>query len=140
MFTKLKTNIIILYMEDLNLKCYAHLGDAVYELFVREKIILLTTNMARMHKIKKSLVRASFQFELLNVIGSYLTETEKDLIRTRRNLPQNSSRKHNQSLHRIATGFEVLIGYLHLNDRERLLYIFKLISDYIDSKDHIVIE
>lgn len=127
-------------MEDLNLKCYAHLGDAVYELFVREKIILLTTNMARMHKINTSLVRASFQCELLNVIGSYLTETEKDLIRRGRNLPQNSSRKHNQSLHRIATGFEVLIGYLHLNDRERLLYIFKLISDYIDSKDHIVIE
>ena len=96
--------------------------------------------MARMHKINTSLVRASFQCELLNVIGSYLTETEKDLIRRGRNLPQNSSRKHNQSLHRIATGFEVLIGYLHLNDRERLLYIFKLISDYIDSKDHIVIE
>lgn len=127
-------------MEELNLKCYAHLGDAVYEVFVREKIILLTTNMSRMHKINTSLVRASFQCELLNVIGPYLTEKEADLIRRGRNLPQSSSRKHNQSLHRIATGFEVLIGYLHINDRERLLYIFKLISDYIDSKDHIVIE
>jgi len=118
-------------MEELNLKCYAHLGDAVYELFVREKVILLTSNLARMHKINTSLVRASFQCELLNVIGPYL-------IRRGRNLPSSSSRKTNQALHRIATGFEVLIGYLHLHDRERLLKIFKLISDYIDSKDHIV--
>ena len=66
-------------MEELNLKCYAHLGDAVYELFVREKVILLTSNLARMHKINTSLVRASFQCELLNVIGPYLTEKEADL-------------------------------------------------------------
>ena len=125
-------------MEELNLKCYAHLGAAVYELFVREKVILLTSNLARMHKINTSLVRASFQCELLNVIGPYLTEKEADLIRRGRNLPSSSSRKTNQALHRIATGFEVLIGYLHLHDRERLLKIFKLISDYIDSKDHIV--
>ena len=27
-------------MEELSLKCYSHLGDAVYELFIREKVIL----------------------------------------------------------------------------------------------------
>ena len=127
-------------MEEMNLRNYAYLGDAVWELFVREKIILLTTNMDRMHKINTSLVRASFQCEILNMLDPYLTEKEQDLVRRGRNLPLNSTKKHNQVLHRIATGFEVLVGYLHLNDRERLLYIFKLISDYIDSKDHIVIE
>ncbi|MBS4760995.1 MAG: hypothetical protein KHX03_09895 [Clostridium sp.] len=127
-------------MEELNLKCYAHLGDAVYEVFIREKVILLTSNLGRMHKINTALVRASFQCELLDVIGPYLTEKEQDLIRRGRNLPTSSSRRLNQALHRLSTGFEVMIGYLHLHDRERLLKIFKLISDYIDSKDHIVFE
>ncbi len=125
-------------MEELNLKCYAHLGDAVYEVFVREKVILLTSNLSKMHKINTALVRASFQCELLDVIDAHLTEKEKDLIRRGRNIQISSSRKVNQALHRLATGFEVMIGYLHLHDRERLLKIFKLISDYIDSKDHII--
>lgn len=127
-------------MEELNLKCYAHLGDAVYEVFVREKVILLTSTLSKMHKINTKLVRASFQCELLNVLEPYLTEKENDLIRRGRNIQISSARKINQSLHRLATGFEVLIGYLHLHDRDRLLKLFKLISDYIDSKDHIVNE
>lgn len=125
-------------MDELNLKCYAHLGDAVYEVFVREKIVLLTSNLGKMHKYNTSLVRASFQCQLIEFLSPYLTEKENDLIRRGRNLPSSSARKINQSLHRLATGFEVLIGYLHLHDRERLLKIFKLISDYIDSKDHFV--
>ena len=125
-------------MEELNLKCYAHLGDAVYEVFIREKVILLTSNLGKMHKINTALVRASFQCELLDVIDPYLTEKEQDLIRRGRNLA--SSTRKNQALHRLATGLEVLVGYLHLHDRERLLKIFKYISDYIDSKDHIVYE
>ncbi len=125
-------------MEELNLKCYAHLGDAVYELFIREKIIYLTSNMARMHKINTMLVRASFQCQLLNVLEPYLNEYENELVRRGRNLPTTSKRKTNQALHRIATGFEVLIGYLHLHDKERLLKLLKVVSDYIDTKDHIV--
>ncbi len=127
-------------MEELNLKCYAHLGDAVYEVFIREKIILITSNLSKMHKINTKLVRASFQCELLDMLEPHLTEKESDLIRRGRNIQISSARKINQSLHRLATGFEVLIGYLHLHDRERLLKIFKIISDYIDSKDHLVNE
>lgn len=126
-------------MEELNLKCYAHLGDAVYEVFVREKIIYLTSKMSKMHKINTELVRASFQCELLDVLDAHLTEKEQDLIRRGKNLP-SPTRKGNQALHRIATGFEVLIGYLHLHDTDRLVYIFKLISNYIDSKDHLITE
>lgn len=127
-------------MEELNLKCYAHLGDAVYEVFIREKIIFVTSNLSKMHKINTKLVRASFQCELLDMLEPHLTEKENDLIRRGRNIQISSARKINQSLHRLATGFEVLIGYLHLHDRERLLKIFKIISDYIDSKDHLVYE
>ena len=111
-------------MEELNLKCYAHLGDAVYEVFVREKIIYLTSKMSKMHKINTELVRASFQCELLDILDAHLTEKEQDLIRRGKNLP-SPSRKGNQALHRIATGFEVLIGYWHIHDRNRLEEVYK---------------
>lgn len=124
-------------MNELNIKCYAHLGDAVYELFIREKIIFYTSRLSLMHKINTALVRASFQCELLDFLEEHLTDKEKDLVRRGKNIV-NSSRKQNQALHRIATGFEVLIGYLHLHDSDRLLCILKLISNYIDSKNHII--
>lgn len=122
-------------METLNLKGYAHLGDAVYEVFVREKIIFLTSKLAKMHKINTSLVCAAFQCELLDVLQNHLTENEIDIVRRGRNIQISSARKISQKLHRLATGFEALIGYLYLNDKERLSFVFKIIDDYINTKD-----
>ena len=118
-------------MEEMNLKCCAHLGDAVYELFIREKIIHLTSNLAKLHKINTDLVRASFQCDLLENLEPHLSEEEKDLVRRGRNLPSSSSRRTNQSLHRLATGFEVLIGHLHLYNKKRLEEIFELIETHL---------
>ena len=122
-------------MEELNLKCYAHLGDAVYELFIREKIIFLTARLSKLHKINTDLVRASFQCELIDILEPHITDKEKDLVRRGRNIQSSTARRINQNLHRLATGFEVLIGYLHLHDKERLLTIFNIITDYINSKN-----
>lgn len=125
-------------MENLNLKCYAHLGDAVYELFVREKIIFLTSKLSKMHKINTELVRASFQCELVEILEPYINDEEKDLVRRGRNIQTSSARKIDQNLHRIATGFEVLIGYLHLNNPKRLQEIFDIITEHIDSKETVI--
>ena len=121
-------------MKDLNLKCYAHLGDAVYEVYIREKVILLTSNLAKLHKINTSLVCAAFQCELVDYLEPYLSESEKDMLRRGRNIQTSSARRINQSLHRIATGFEVLIGYWYLNDRPRLQEVFELIDKNLASK------
>lgn len=118
-------------MEEMNLKCCAHLGDAVYELYIREKIIPLTTNLAKLHKINTSFVCASYQCELLDYLEPYLTEEEKDIVRRGRNIPSSSARRINQSLHRLATGFEAFIGHLHLSDKTRLSEIFALLDEYI---------
>ncbi len=121
--------------EEMNLKCCAHLGDAVYELYIREKIIHLTSNLAKLHKINTSLVRASFQCELLDYLEPYLSDEEQELIRRGRNIPSSSSRRTNQALHRLSTGFEVLIGWLHLYDKKRLEKIFALIDEQIDETE-----
>ena len=126
--------LIVIYtldMEAPNLKGYAHLGDAVYEVFVREKVIFLTSQLAKMHKINTTLVCAVFQCKLLDVLEPYLSEQEQDLVRRGRNIQISSARKVSQKHHRLATGFEALIGYLYLNNKERLLFIFKIIDEYI---------
>lgn len=122
-------------MEEMNLKCCAHLGDAVYELYIREKIIHLTTNLSKLHKINTDLVRASFQCDLLDYLEQHLSDEEKELIRRGRNIPSSPARRINQSLHRLATGFEVLIGYLHLYNKERLKEIYALIDEKIAVTD-----
>ena len=120
-------------MEEMNLKCCAHLGDAVYEVFIREKIIYLTTNLAKLHKINTNFVCATYQCKLLEYLEPTLTDKEKEIIRRGRNIP-SSSRRINQSLHRLATGFEALIGYLHLYDKNRLNEIFDIIDKLIQTE------
>lgn len=121
-------------MENLSLKCYAHLGDAVYEVYVRKKIIHVTSNLARLHKLNTTFVCAAFQCDVVEYLDPYLNEKEKDLLRRGKNIQISSARRINQSLHRIATGFEALVGYWYLNDKTRLEQIFLLIDKFIASK------
>ena len=64
-------------MEEMNLKGCAHLGDAVYELYIREKVIYKTPNLAKLHKLNTNLVNAQYQCDLLEFLEPYLTEEEK---------------------------------------------------------------
>ena len=74
-------------MEEMNLKGCAHLGDAVYELYIREKVIYKTPNLAKLHKLNTNLVNAAYQCDLLEFLEPYLTEEEKEIVRRGRNIP-----------------------------------------------------
>lgn len=115
-------------MEKLNLRSYAHLGDCVYELFIREKTIFMTSNVRELHKKTIFYVNAQFQADLLEYLKQYLTEEEEDLIRRARNTKVAVGRRNNQQIHHLATAFEVLIGYLYLENQNRLEEIFSLIE------------
>ena len=110
--------------ETINLRNYAHLGDAVWELFVREYTIFKTNNARILHKITTERVNAQFQKDMLLSISIELTDDEKELAKRARNLPIPVGRKNIQSIYRQATAFEVLIGYWFLHDKERLNYFF----------------
>lgn len=115
--------------EALALKNYAHIGDAVWEVFVREYTILKTSNTKTLHKITTDRVNASFQKEMLDLITPYLTEEEAEMARRARNLSIPVGRKNIQSTYRLATAFEVLIGFWYLHDKERLENIYKIIRE-----------
>ena len=115
-------------MPQYNLKHYAHIGDAVFELFIRENVILYTVKQNTMHKLTTKFVNASSQAEILSKIEDFFTPEELEIIRMGHNLPITSNKRNNQKIHRIATSFEVIIGYLYLNDRERLNELFEIIK------------
>ncbi len=119
-------------MQQLNIRNYAHIGDAVYEVFIREKTIYLTANSNTLHKITIKYVNAQFQADLLEKITEYLTAEEKDLVRRARNIPTSSARRINHNLHRQATAFEVLLGYNYINDKDRYQGLLAIIEKNID--------
>lgn len=109
-------------MEEMNLKNYAYIGDAVWELFVREKTVRMTENAKLLHKITTEKVKASYQAELLH--NMELTIEEQEIARRARNLSIPVGRRSNQAEYRQATAFETLIGWWYYEDRERLKKFF----------------
>ena len=115
--------------EQIPLKNYAHIGDAVWEVFVREYTIQKTSNTKILHKITTDRVNASFQKEMLDLITPYLTEKESEMVRRARNLSIPVGRKNIQATYRPATAFEVLIGFWYLCDKVRLEYFYNIIRE-----------
>lgn len=114
-------------MEEMNLKNYAYIGDAVWELYIREKTIRMTDNAKMLHQITTDKVKASYQAELLHFLEELLTEEEKDIARRGRNLSIPIGRRQNQGEYRQATAFETLIGFWHEHNSKRLEEILNIL-------------
>ena len=114
-------------MPEINLRNYAHLGDAVWELFVREHTIELCKKPKDLHKMTTSYVNSSYQSEMLEYIDKELTDYEQDLKRRARNMEVPVGRRNNQSEYRQSTAFEALLGYWYREDKNRLKYILEKI-------------
>lgn len=121
-------------MEEMNLRNYAYLGDAVWELFIREKAIRQTNNAKKLHQITTNLVKTHTQSELLHFLEPNLTEEELDLVRRARNLPIPVGRRNIQAEYRQATAFETLIGWWKEHDSSRLDEMLGLLNSQIEEQ------
>lgn len=108
---------------------WAYIGDAVYELYVRDYLIK-NTNLKphRLHIETIKYVKASAQANILKRIEEYLTEEEKDVVKRGRNTKTHSAPKNaDLTDYMYATAFEALIGYLYVTEQnKRLEEILKL--------------
>ena len=101
----------------------AFLGDAVFELYVREHLLnKANAPVDALHKNAVKFVKASAQCEAFDKIEPYLTEKEVRVFKRGRNAKVNTKAKNAAlSEYKKATGFETLLGYLHINGEiERL--------------------
>lgn len=108
----------------------AFIGDAVYELLVREHISLThDAPAAVLHKMAISYVRAEAQHSALEKINGLLTEEEAEMTRRGRNANKvTSSKNADPADYRAATGLETLFGYLYITGRnDRIRELFSLI-------------
>ena len=111
------------HLEEKDLRTYspltlAYIGDGVYELVIRT-ILVKKANcpVNRLHKKASSLVKASAQSGMMEILEPLLTEEEKSVYRRGRNAHSATMAKHaTMADYRRATGFEALMGYLYLKE------------------------
>lgn len=110
---------------------WAYVGDCVYELYIRTKLINKTNlKPHKLHIETIKHVKAQAQAEFLKSIYEKLTDEEKDIVRRGRNaenhhLPKNCDVQN----YMYATAFEALIGYLYLTKKnQRIKEILGLIA------------
>ena len=92
----------------------AYLGDAVFELLVREMLLQKGIIFHDLNSHAKDYVTAVAQSRMYHKIFPILTEQEQDIMKRGRNLNSSSRAKSARvSEYRHATGLETLFGYLH---------------------------
>lgn len=117
----------------INVITLAYLGDAIYEVYIREKMIKVAPlKVEQLQKKAINYVSAKAQAKILsNLIDTNaLTEEELDIVKRGRNYKRSSHPKNTDIItYKLSTGFETLIGYLYLSGKKtRLREILELIE------------
>lgn len=104
----------------------AYIGDAVYELIIRSRIINRgSMQVNKMHKRSAQLVKAGTQAALIHAIEELLTEGEHGVYKRGRNAKSATTAKNASMIdYRTATGLEALVGWLFIKEQYgRLVYL-----------------
>lgn len=109
----------------------AYLGDAVWELHVRETIVGAgPAKLDDMHRQAVERVHAAAQAALLHSVEHRLTDDEREVVRRGRNAKSHGPRGVDPADYRYSTAFECLLGYLHFTGRhERLQEVLRMADE-----------
>ena len=117
----------------MNAVVLAFVGDAVYSLFVREKLTFSTDfKTGELNKLATKEVNAIAQSERIKKILPKLSEEELAIFKRARNTKKPTKAKHASIAdYNNSTGFEAVLGYLHIiGEIERLNYLLNVGDDY----------
>lgn len=100
-------------------------GDAIYSVYVRQHLILQgMTKPNRLHHVATHYVSAKAQAQLVQALleQEMLSEEEVAIYKRGRNAHSHTKAKNTDVVtYKMSTGFEALLGYLHLTGQiERL--------------------
>ncbi|MEM6449323.1 MAG: ribonuclease III domain-containing protein [Cyanobacteria bacterium P01_D01_bin.105] len=98
----------------------AYIGDAVFELYVRSRLLLPAKRIHDYHTQVVSHVKAERQAQYIDVLVPHLNDAEKDILRRGRNATSGKQHRASAQHYQQSTGFEALLGFLFLSDRARL--------------------
>jgi len=127
-------------MKTVNSLTLAYYGDAVYEVFVRGRIIenSINSHAGDLHKKSVNYVCAKAQANIIKAMidEGFLSEEEQGVARRARNHKIATKAKNADPLdYKWATAFEALLGYLKLEEREeRLLQVMEEAVRIVEEK------
>lgn len=110
----------------------AYIGDAYYELMIRNYLINKgITKSSELRKTANNYVSAHSHAKIYKQINTLLKEEEIEIFKKGRN---NFSKAHRRNMnlgeYALSSGIEALIGYLYLKkDQERLDFIIEKMID-----------
>lgn len=124
--------VIEMDVQLINVITLAYLGDAVYEVYVRD--YLIKKGIAKVEDLQKeaiNLVSAKSQSKILDYLinNNILNDEEIDIVKRGRNYKRECHPKNTDIItYKMATGFETLIGYLYVEKKiERINEIINVI-------------
>ncbi len=100
----------------------AYIGDAVYEIYVRERVLTMEhVHVDHLHKLAINYVNNAGQAKAVKRMMNedFLTEEEVSLVKRARNHKTASKPRNADPVnYKLATAFEALVGWLHLEGRK----------------------
>lgn len=103
----------------------AYIGDAVYEVYVRDHLLLKgITKPAMLQKQATNFVSAKAQAAIISQMEekNFLNEEEMIYFKRGRNAHSKTTAKNTDVItYRISTGFEAIVGFLHLTKQFKRL-------------------
>ncbi|MDF7637180.1 ribonuclease III domain-containing protein [Leuconostocaceae bacterium ESL0958] len=124
--------------EQMNGLSLAYLGDAIYELHVRQH--LLATGLTKVNQLQKKSrdyvsAKAHAALFALMEADDFLTAEELHYFKRGRNAKSHTKAKNTNVLaYRISTGIEALVGYLYLSEQsERLQAMMDWIFEQVEA-------
>ena len=107
----------------------AWLGDAVWELHQRLRRCRQPCRSADLHRAVVADVRADAQAAALERLEPLLSATELEWVRRGRNRAGRGPRRGEAGVYGRATGFETMIGWLFLQDPNRLAQLLDQLEE-----------
>lgn len=118
--------------KQINVQVLALLGDAVFTLYIRQKLLKLGINNPNIiQKESTKYVSAKSQARILEELieNNILSDSEIDIVRRGRNNKKENHPKNTDIItYKLSTGFEALLGDLYINNKERLQEILQYIE------------
>ena len=116
----------------MNAVTLAFLGDAVYTLYVRERLVRSNTGRAAdLQRTAAKVLSAKGQSAFLDKVLTLFNEEENDVFHRGRNAKKATKSKNASAAEYCrSTGFEAVLGFLYLSgEDERIAYLLSFLEE-----------
>ncbi|MDD4321894.1 MAG: ribonuclease III domain-containing protein [Acidaminococcaceae bacterium] len=112
--------------KQLNPVILAYIGDAVFSLYVRMRLLPTSAQVRVLHNLGAQMVSAVMQAKAMDILTEELTPEEAAIARRGRNTKSTVPKSASVREYRQGTAWEALVGWLFLSEQEERL------GDFLD--------